>query len=158
MRRVITFRELGLCVMLTFGTLATAQPIITGLSTPDSLDHFELGEAGADDYGALPYGQGHMLFLSNRNQNGLTARDPETNEPFARPYLLRLKDIKTLPFELPGILADQKYHIGLCALLPDSSGIIASHSRSKPYKNGTVGLTLSFIPKVHTNYHYLRNF
>ena len=47
MRRVITYRELGLCVMLTFGTLATAQPIITGLSTPDSLDHFELGEAGA---------------------------------------------------------------------------------------------------------------
>jgi len=146
MRRVITFRELGLCVMLTFGTLATAQPIITGLSTPDSLDHFELGQAGADDYGALPYGQGHMLFLSNRNENGLTARDPKTNEPFARPYLLRLKDLKTLPFELPGILADQKYHIGLCALLPDSSGIIASHSRSKPYKNGTVGLTLSFIP------------
>jgi len=44
------------------------------------------------------------------------------------------------------MLADQKYYIGLCALLPDSSGMIASHSRTKPYKNGTVGMTLTFVP------------
>ena len=146
MRRVNTFRLLGLCAMLTLGTSTQAQTILTGLATPDSLDHFELGEAGADDYGALPYGQGHLLFVSNRDGNGLTARDPKTNEPFARPYLLRLKDLKTLPYELPGMLADQKYYIGLCALLPDSSAIIASHSRSKPYKNGVVGMTLSYVP------------
>ena len=131
--------------MLALGTSTQAQTILTGLATPDSLDHFELGEAAADDYGALPYGDGHLLFLSNRDGSGLTARDPKTNEPFARPYLLRLKDLKTLPYELPGMLADQKYYIGLCALLPDSSGIIASHSRPKPYKNGTVGMTLTFV-------------
>lgn len=146
MRRVNTFRVLGLCAMLALGTSTQAQTILTGLATPDSLDHFELGEAAADDYGALPYGDGHLLFLSNRDGSGLTARDPKTNEPFARPYLLRLRDLKTLPYELPGILADQKYYIGLCALLPDSSGIIASHSRPKPYKNGTVGMTLTFVP------------
>lgn len=132
--------------MLALGASVQAQSILKGLETPDSLDHFELGEADADDYGALPYGKGHLLFLSNRNENGLTARDPKTNEPFARPYLLRLKDLKTLSYELPGTLADQKYHIGLCALLPDSSGIIASHSRAKPNKKGKVGMTLSFIP------------
>ena len=146
MRRVNTFRTFGLCAMLTLGSNLQAQSIISGLSTPDSLDHFELGEAEADDYGALPYGKGHLLFLSNRNDNGLTARDPKTNEPFARPYLLRIKDLKTLSYDLPGILADQKYHIGLCALLPDSSGVIASHSRAKPNKDGMVGMTLSFIP------------
>jgi len=119
---------------------------LAGLSTLDSLDHFELGEAAADDYGALPYGKGHVLFLSNRDGNGLSMRDPKTNEPFARPYLLRLKDLKTLPYALPGILADQPYYIGLCALLPDSSGIIASHSRTKPYKDGRLGMTLTMIP------------
>ncbi len=146
MRRVNTFSIFGLCAMLALGASVQAQSILKGLETPDSLDHFELGEADADDYGALPYGKGHLLFLSNRNENGLTARDPKTNEPFARPYLLRLKDLKTLSYELPGTLADQKYHIGLCALLPDSSGIIASHSRAKPNKKGKVGMTLSFIP------------
>ena len=146
MRRVNTFRIFGLCAMLALGASVQAQSILKGLETPDSLDHFELGEADADDYGALPYGKGHLLFLSNRNENGLTARDPKTNEPFARPYLLRLKDLKTLSYELPGTLADQKYHIGLCALLPDSSGIIASHSRAKPNKKGKVGMTLSIIP------------
>jgi len=146
MRRVNTFRIFGLCAMLALGASVQAQSILKGLETPDSLDHFELGEADADDYGALPYGKGHLLFLSNRNENGLTARDPKTNEPFARPYLLRLKDLKTLSYELPGTLADQKYHIGLCALLPDSSGIIASHSRAKPNKKGKVGMTLSFVP------------
>ena len=146
MIRVNTFKLLGLCAMLALGTSAKGQTIITGLATPDSLDHFELGEAAADDYGALPYGKGHVLFVSNRDGSGLTARDPKTNEPFARPYLLRLKDLKTMPYELPGMLADQKYYIGLCALLPDSSGIIASHSRTKPYKDGRVGMTLSFVP------------
>ena len=146
MRRVNTFKLLGLCAMLALGTSSAGQTIIDGLATPDSLDHFELGEAAADDYGAVPYGKGHLLFLSNREGSGLTPRDPKTNEPFARPYLLRLKDLKTMPYELPGMLAEQKYYIGLCALLPDSSGIIASHSRTKPYNNGRVGMTLSFIP------------
>ena len=123
-----------------------AQTILAGLATPDSLDHFEIGEAAADDYGALPYGKGHVLFLSNRDGNGLSMRDPKTNEPFARPYLLRLKDLKTFPYELPGMLAEQPYYIGLCALLPDSSGIIASHSRTKPYKDGRVGMTLTMVP------------
>ena len=146
MIRNTTFQILGLFAFLTLVNSANGQTILSGLNTPDSLDHFELGEAGADDYGALPYGEGHLLFLSNRGGNGFTARDPKTNQPFARPYLMRLKDFKTTPYNLPGVLAQQKYYIGLCALLPDSSGLIASHSRSKPYSNGVVGMTLSFIP------------
>jgi hypothetical protein len=76
----------------------------------------------------------------------MTAKDPQTNAPFARPYLLRLKDLKTLPYTLTGILAEQNYHIGQCALLPDSSALIASHSRKKPYKDGRIGMTLTYIP------------
>ena len=30
--------------------------------------------------------------------------------------------------------------------MPDSSALIASHSRKKPYKNGRVGMTLTYIP------------
>ena len=140
------YKTAVLGAMIALMAPTQAQTILAGLSTPDSLDHFELGEAAADDYGALPYGKGHVLFLSNRDGNGLSMRDPKTNEPFARPYLLRLKDLKTLPYTLPGILADQPYYIGLCALLPDSSGIIASHSRTKPYKDGRLGMTLTMIP------------
>ena len=62
MRRVNTFRIFGLCAMLALGASVQAQSILKGLETPDSLDHFELGEADADDYGALPYGKGHLLF------------------------------------------------------------------------------------------------
>ena len=57
-----------------------------------------------------------------------------------------LKDLKTLPYALPGFLAEQTYHIGQCALMPDSSALIASHSRKKPYKDGRVGMTLTYIP------------
>ena len=116
------------------------------LAQPDSLVHQELGESGAEDYAAHPYGKGHLLFLSTRGGNAMTAKDPQTNAPFARPYLLRLKDLKTLPYALPSFLAEQSYHIRQCALMPDSSALIASHSRKKPYKNGRVGMTLTYIP------------
>ena len=49
-----------------------------------------------------------------------------------------------MPFR--GFLAEQTYHIGQCALMPDSSALIASHSRKKPYKDGRVGMTLTYIP------------
>ena len=146
MTRNYSYRILGLFAFLTLGLSANAQNIMAALSTPDSLDHFEIGEAAADDYGALPYGDGHLLFVSNREEGASRIKDPNTNKPFARPYLLRIKDLKTLPFPLPNALKQQKYYIGLCALLPDSSGIIASHSRTKPYANGTVGMTLSYFP------------
>ena len=148
MRSVLnTSTLLALGAFLTFSTVAQGQNAMTGaLAQPDSLVHQELGEAAAEDYAAHPYGKGHLLFLSTRGGNAITAKDPETNAPFARPYLLRLKDLKSLPYTLPSFLAEQPYHIGQCALMPDSSALIASHSRKKPYKNGRVGMTLTYIP------------
>ena len=137
----------ALGAFLTLSTVAKGQStMIAALAQPDSLVHQELGEAAAEDYAAHPYGEGHLLFLSTRNGTMMTAKDPQTNAPFARPYLLRLKDLKTLPYTLTGILAEQAYHIGQCALLPDSSALIASHSRKKPYKDGRIGMTLTYIP------------
>ena len=142
-----TSKLLALGALLTLSTLAKGQStMIAALTQPDSLVHQELGESGAEDYAAHPYGKGHLLFLSTRGGTATTAKDPQTNAPFARPYLLRLKDLKTLPYALPDFLAEQSYHIGQCALMPDSSALIASHSRKKPYKNGRVGMTLSYIP------------
>ena len=142
-----TSKLLALGALLTLSIVAKAQNAMTeALAQPDSLVHQELGESGAEDYAAHPYGKGHLLFLSTRGGNAMTAKDPQTNAPFARPYLLRLKDLKTLPYALPSFLAEQSYHIGQCALMPDSSALIASHSRKKPYKNGRVGMTLTYIP------------
>ncbi|MDA8687069.1 hypothetical protein N9L72_01015 [Schleiferiaceae bacterium] len=148
MRSVMNTSALfALGAFLTLSTVAKGQStMITALAQPDSLVHQELGEAATEDYAAHPYGEGHILFLSTRNGTMMTAKDPQTNAPFARPYLLRLKDLKTLPYALPDFLAEQSYHIGQCALMPDSSALIASHSRKKPYKNGRVGMTLSYIP------------
>lgn len=148
MRSVMnTSKLLALSALFTFSAVATAQStMLTALLQPDSLVHQELGEIDAEDYAAHPYGKGHLLFLSTRGGTATTAKDPQTNAPFARPYLLRLKDLKTLPYELPGILAEQPYHIGQCALMPDSSALIASHSRKKPYASGRVGMTLTYIP------------
>ena len=148
MRSVINTSALfALGAFLTLSTVAKGQStMIAALAQPDSLVHQELGEAAAEDYAAHPYGEGHLLFLSTRNGTMMTAKDPQTNAPFARPYLLRLKDLKTLPYTLTGILAEQTYHIGQCALLPDSSALIASHSRKKPYKDGRIGMTLTYIP------------
>jgi len=142
-----TSKLLALGALLTLSTVAKAQNAMTeALAQPDSLVHQELGESGAEDYAAHPYGKGHLLFLSTRGGNAMTAKDPQTNAPFARPYLLRLKDLKSLTYTLPSFLAEQPYHIGQCALMPDSSALIASHSRKKPYKNGRVGMTLTYIP------------
>ena len=148
MRSVMnTSKLLALGALLTLSTIAKAQNAMKeALAQPDSLVHQELGESGAEDYAAHPYGKGHLLFLSTRGGNAMTAKDPQTNAPFAHPYLLRLKDLKTLPYALPSFLAEQSYHIGQCALMPDSSALIASHSRKKPYKNGRVGMTLTYIP------------
>ena len=148
MRSVMnTSKLLALGALLTLSTVAKAQNAMKeALAQPDSLVHQELGESGAEDYAAHPYGKGHLLFLSTRGGNAMTAKDPQTNAPFAHPYLLRLKDLKTLPYALPSFLAEQSYHIGQCALMPDSSALIASHSRKKPYKNGRVGMTLTYIP------------
>jgi len=148
MRSVMNTSALfALGAFLTLSTVAKGQStMIAALAQPDSLVHQELGEAAAEDYAAHPYGEGHLLFLSTRNGTMMTAKDPQTNAPFARPYLLRLKDLKTLPYTLTGILAEQNYHIGQCALLPDSSALIASHSRKKPYKDGRIGMTLTYIP------------
>ncbi len=135
MRRVNTFRVLGLCAMLALGTSTQAQTILTGLSTPDSLDHFELGEAAADDYGALPYGDGHLLFLSNREGSAdspLVTQKRTSLSPVLTSCVSRIS--RPCLMNSRACLPDQKYYIGLCALLPDSSGIIASHSRPNPIK------------------------
>ena len=144
MRRFLNTSCLVLLAVLAGGP--TFGQIKEALAQPDTLIHQEIGDALADDYAGVPYGKGHVLFLSNRGGGATTSRDPQTNEPFARPFLLRIKDLKTLPYTLPTFLADQRYYIGQCALLPDSSALIASHSRKKPYKDGRVGMTLTYIP------------
>jgi len=142
-----TSKLLALGALLTLSTLAKGQStMIAALTQPDSLVHQELGESGAEDYAAHPYGKGHLLFLSTRSGNAMTAKDPQTNAPFARPYLLRLKDLKTLPYALPDFLAEQSYHIGQCALMPDSSALIASHSRKKTLQEWTRG----YDPFLHS--------
>ena len=138
--------SLLLIPMLLLPFYAKSQVVLDELKDEKSLDHFELGKANSDDYAATPYGKGHVLFLSDRGGNGLAAKDPKTNKIFARPYLLRLKDLKTLTYTAPEALLSLPYYIGQCALIPDSSGLIVSHSRSKADKNGNVGMTLSFIP------------
>ena len=144
MRRFLNTSSLILLAVLasapSFGQIKAA------LAQPGTLIHQEIGDALADDYAGVPYGKGHVLFLSNRGGSATTSRDPQTNEPFARPFLLRIKDLKTLPYTLPEFLANQSSYIGQCALLPDSSALIASHSRKKPYKDGRVGMTLTYIP------------
>jgi hypothetical protein len=144
MRRFLNTSSLILLAVLasapSFGQIKAA------LAQPGTLIHQEIGDALADDYAGVPYGKGHVLFLSNRGGSATTSRDPQTNKPFARPFLLRIKDLKTLPYKLPEFLANQPSYIGQCALLPDSSGLIASHSRKKPYKDGRVGMTLTYIP------------
>ena len=144
MRRFLNTSSLILLAVLasapSFGQIKAA------LAQPGTLIHQEIGDALADDYAGVPYGKGHVLFLSNRGGSATTSRDPQTNEPFARPFLLRIKDLKTLPYKLPEFLANQSSYIGQCALLPDSSALIASHSRKKPYKDGRVGMTLTYIP------------
>ena len=144
MRRFLNTSSLILLAVLasapSFGQIKAA------LAQPGKLIHQEIGDALADDYAGVPYGKGHVLFLSNRGGSATTSRDPQTNEPFARPFLLRIKDLKTLPYTLPEFLANQPSYIGQCALLPDSSALIASHSRKKPYKDGRVGMTLTYIP------------
>jgi len=144
MRRFLNTSSLILLAVLasapSFGQIKAA------LAQPGKLIHQEIGDALADDYAGVPYGKGHVLFLSNRGGSATTSRDPQTNEPFARPFLLRIKDLKTLPYTLPEFLANQSSYIGQCALLPDSSALIASHSRKKPYKDGRVGMTLTYIP------------
>jgi len=144
MRRFLNTSSLILLAVLasapSFGQIKAA------LAQPGKLIHQEIGDALADDYAGVPYGKGHVLFLSNRGGSATTSRDPQTNKPFARPFLLRIKDLKTLPYKLPEFLANQPSYIGQCALLPDSSGLIASHSRKKPYKDGRVGMTLTYIP------------
>jgi len=96
MRSVMNTSALfALGAFLTLSTVAKGQStMIAALAQPDSLVHQELGEAAAEDYAAHPYGEGHLLFLSTRNSTMMTAKDPQTNAPFARPYLLRLKDLR----------------------------------------------------------------
>lgn len=142
----IRYSALLFWVGLGFYSPANGQAILSNMANNKDVDHFEIGLSDADDYGAQPYGKGNILFISNRNTAGNKALDPERNESFARPYLLNFKTLKTRDVRLPDFLAKQDYHIGICALLPDSSGIIASHSRKKPYKDGRVGMTLSYIP------------
>ena len=81
-----TSKLLALGALLTLSTVAKAQNAMTeALAQPDSLVHQELGESGAEDYAAHPYGKGHLLFLSTRGGNAMTAKDPQTNAPLHVP-------------------------------------------------------------------------
>lgn len=120
-----------------------AQISLELLSTPDSLRVDVMGDPGAEDYGAVPYGKGHLLFSSNRNSSALTPKDPQTNKPLPSLYLMRLSDRKVIAYKGNEAINDLKYYIGPAALLPDSSAIIMNHSRQKADSQGNVRMTLS---------------
>ena len=120
-----------------------AQISLDLLSTPDSLRVDMMGDPTAEDYGAVPYGQSHVLFSSNRGATALTPKDPETNKPLPSLYLIRLSDRKVTAYKGNEAINDLKYYVGPAALLPDSSAIIMNHSRQKPDGKGNVRMTLS---------------
>lgn len=130
------------------GALFCASPLqaqisLELLSTPDSLRVEVMGDPGAEDYGAVPYGKGHLLFSSNRNSSALTPKDPQTNKPLPSLYLMRLSDRKVIAYKGNEAINDLKYYVGPAALLPDSSAIIMNHSRQKADSQGNVRMTLS---------------
>ena len=143
---ILNIRFSLLICFVSCGFYSLGQSKFSEFFNSENLDHFELGVSTADDFGAQPYGANHVLFLSNRSLNGIKPVDPNINATFTKPYLLNLKSLKTTEFELPEFLSKQHFYIGVCALLPDSSGIIASHSRTKPYSDGRIGMTMTFIP------------
>lgn len=133
---------------LLAGALFCASPLqaqisLELLSTPDSLRVDVMGDPGAEDYGAVPYGKGHLLFSSNRNSSALTPKDPQTNKPLPSLYLMRLSDRKVIAYKGNEAINDLKYYVGPAALLPDSSAIIMNHSRQKADSQGNVRMTLS---------------
>ena len=133
---------------LLAGALFCASPLqaqisLELLSTPDSLRVDVMGDPGAEDYGAVPYGKGHLLFSSNRNSSALTPKDPQTNKPLPSLYLMRLSDRKVIAYKGNVAINDLKYYVGPAALLPDSSAIIMNHSRQKADSQGNVRMTLS---------------
>ncbi len=120
-----------------------AQISLDLLSTPDSLQVDMMGDPTAEDYGAVPYGESHVLFSSNRDATALTPKDPATNKPLPSLYLMRLSDRKVTAYKGNEAINDLKYYVGPAALLPDSSAIIMNHSRQKPDGKGNVRMTLS---------------
>lgn len=136
----------------TFGFLAgallcaaplQAQSTLDMLSTPDSLQIDMMGDPMAEDYGAVPYGENHILFSSNRDASALAPKDPKTNKPLPSLYLMRLKDRKVTAYKGNEAINALKYYVGPAALLPDSSAIIMNHSRQQPDEKGNVRMTLS---------------
>ena len=130
------------------GALLCAAPLqaqisLDLLSTPDSLQVDMMGDPTAEDYGAVPYGESHVLFSSNRDATALTPKDPATNKPLPSLYLMRLSDRKVTAYKGNEAINDLKYYVGPAALLPDSSAIIMNHSRQKPDGKGNVRMTLS---------------
>ena len=128
---------------LLYAAPLQAQISLDLLSTPDSLQVDMMGDPTSEDYGAVPYGKGHVLFSSNRDATALTPKDPETNKPLPSLYLMRLSDRKVTFYKGNEAVNDLKYYVGPAALLPDSSAIIMNHSRQKPDEKGNVRMTLS---------------
>ena len=133
---------------LLAGALFCASPLQAQISlellrTPDSLHVDVMGDPGAEEYGAVPYGKGHLLFSSNRNSSALTPKDPQTNKPLPSLYLMRLSDRKVIAYKGNKAINDLKYYVGPAALLPDSSAIIMNHSRQIADSQGNVRMTLS---------------
>ena len=145
MMRLRLDKTWGLVCSVMVSLPLMAQPILEELATPDSLNTFIVGVPTADDYGAVPYGKSHVLFSSNRDANAFAQKDPVTNKPITKLYLMSLKDRSVTPYKGNEAIQALKYHVGPAALLPDSSGIIVNHSRQKPNKEGNVGMTLSFF-------------
>ena len=159
----------ALALVLGMSPAATAQAqeatprlhILEAVQHEDSTETSLVGVSGYEDFGASPYGKGHLLFLSSRGTTGLSQKDATNRQNFYKPYLLKLKDrsITLAPWA-----SQQPYNYGVCALMPDSSGVVVSRNRTKPGKDGTVGFTLEFVsfsgeapkvlPFVNPNYSY----
>ena len=86
MRRFLNTSSLVL--LAVFASAPSFGQIKEALAQPDTLIHQEIGDALADDYAGVPYGKGHVLFLSNRGGSATTSRDPHrpTNPLHVRFY------------------------------------------------------------------------
>jgi len=138
-------KVLFVVLFFTAGPMLHGQSIVEMIATPDSLDQFVIGDPSSDQYALTPYGKHHVLFLTNTSQSMLERKDPFTRKAFPKLAMLRIKDLKEVPFNAPKALTKQPYYIGQSALLPDSSGIIVSQSKRRPNAKGRIGLTLSMV-------------
>lgn len=137
---------LSLAGLLLSTSAAKAQLIVDRLDRPKELEKAIVGDPKEEDYGAMPYGEHHILFESSREHTARTPRDPVTHKPIPGLFLMDLRDFSVAPYRGNIAIKNLKYYKGPGALLPDSSGLILNHSKQKVSADGNIGMTISFIP------------